>query len=185
MRTAMLPTFRKLYGIIEDALFDGDHLSVIIENNYNTYLFGGRKHIVFSTTSWLGGKNHFLGFLYIAAGCLCILVGCMYFLLHVQFPRDVGDERFLSWKRKDRWCLLGISELNCGHRLWNSEWEKAVQSVITVQSMDWLRERAVCNAMPVQNSSLQMQLQIWWQSTHTLQNDVTALRKEIRSDSVC
>ncbi|KAH9738567.1 ALA-interacting subunit [Citrus sinensis] len=48
MRTAALPTFRKLYGRIESDIQANDSVTVIIENNYNTYSFGGHLGIQLS-----------------------------------------------------------------------------------------------------------------------------------------
>ncbi|CAI8587353.1 unnamed protein product [Vicia faba] len=53
MRTAALPTFRKLYGKIEEDLEEDDVITVNLKNNYNTYSFGGKKKLVLSTSSWL------------------------------------------------------------------------------------------------------------------------------------
>jgi LEM3 (ligand-effect modulator 3) family / CDC50 family len=46
MRTAALPTFRKLYGRIETDIMANDQLKVFIQNNYNTYSFGGSEALV-------------------------------------------------------------------------------------------------------------------------------------------
>ncbi|KAG0478017.1 hypothetical protein HPP92_012736 [Vanilla planifolia] len=43
MRTAALPTFRKLYGRIEVDLKENDTITVTLDNNYNTFSFGGKK----------------------------------------------------------------------------------------------------------------------------------------------
>eukprot|EP00210_Caulerpa_lentillifera_P005761 g5508.t1 len=100
MRTASLSSsFRKLYGVIHHELEENARLSLTIENNYNTYGFGGQKSIILSTTSWLGGQDEFLGVLQLTLGCASLLVGMVYFILHIQFPRKFGDERFLSWAR--------------------------------------------------------------------------------------
>eukprot|EP00210_Caulerpa_lentillifera_P008290 g7911.t1 len=98
MRVAALPRFRKLYGIIDDETLEkDDSINITIENNYNTSKFG-KKFIVLSTTSRIiGGKSKFLGLLQIALGFACFFAGLLYFILHVKFPRKLGDQRFLSW----------------------------------------------------------------------------------------
>lgn len=87
MRTAALPSFRKLYGRIEEDLDADDVVVVDILNNYNTYSFGGKKKIVLSTSSWLGGKNDFLGMAYLSIGSSSILVSLVFLVLHVKNPR--------------------------------------------------------------------------------------------------
>ncbi|MCO5566527.1 hypothetical protein L7F22_020204 [Adiantum nelumboides] len=99
MRTAALPTFRKLYGKIEQDLAAGSTLSITIDNVYNTYSFGGKKKLVLSTTSWLGGKNDFLGVAYIVVGSLCVILALVFFLVHWRNPRPLGDTKYLSWNR--------------------------------------------------------------------------------------
>ncbi|XP_061343303.1 ALA-interacting subunit 3-like [Gastrolobium bilobum] len=99
MRTAALPTFRKLYGKIENDLEVSDEIMIVIENNYNTYAFGGRKSLVLSTTTWIGGKNHFLGMAYILIGGISLLLAVGFLLLYVMKPRPLGDPSYLSWNR--------------------------------------------------------------------------------------
>ncbi|MQM08555.1 hypothetical protein Taro_041412, partial [Colocasia esculenta] len=100
MRTAALPSFRKLYGRIEEDLNADELLTVRLVNNYNTYSFGGKKKLVLSTTNWFGGKNDFLGVAYISTGCCCILIAIAFALLHVRNPRPYGDPALLSWNWK-------------------------------------------------------------------------------------
>lgn len=99
MRTAALPTFRKLYGRIGKDLEPNDLLEVQIENNYNTYSFGGKKHLVLSTTSWIGGKNDFLGIAYLTVGGLCLFLAIAFIIVYIVKPRPLGDPSFLSWNR--------------------------------------------------------------------------------------
>ena len=54
MRTAGLPSFRKLYGVINQDLNPGTY-SLGINNNYNVTQFNGHKTFVLSTTNMLGG----------------------------------------------------------------------------------------------------------------------------------
>ncbi|OVA09467.1 Protein of unknown function DUF284 [Macleaya cordata] len=94
MRTAALPSFRKLYGRIEEDLEAEDLIVVHLVNNYNTYTFGGKKKLVLSTSSWLGGKNDFLGFAYIAVGSSCIFICVVFLLVHVKTPRKIPTHVF-------------------------------------------------------------------------------------------
>ncbi|XP_075497471.1 putative ALA-interacting subunit 2 isoform X1 [Primulina tabacum] len=97
MRTAALPTFRKLYGKIEEDLDANDIILVQLLNNYNTYSFSGSKKLVLSTSSWLGGRNNFLGLAYISIGICFVFVAVVFLLLHVKFPRPYGDTTNISW----------------------------------------------------------------------------------------
>jgi hypothetical protein len=54
MRTAGLPSFRKLYGVINQDLTKGTYYLQVM-NNYNTDSFSGNKTFVISTTNLLGG----------------------------------------------------------------------------------------------------------------------------------
>lgn len=99
MRNAANPHFRKLWGVIEEDLMEGTFVAVEVVNRYNTYRFDGRKSVVLSTASWLGGKNHFLGYSFIITGAVSSVAGTLFFALHLRFPRKMGDERFLSWRK--------------------------------------------------------------------------------------
>ncbi|XP_055811340.1 ALA-interacting subunit 1-like [Solanum dulcamara] len=99
MRTAALPTFRKLYGKIEVDLMEGEVISVTLLNNYNTYSFDGKKKLVLSTTSWIGGKNEFLGIAYLTVGGLCFFLAIAFTIVYLVKPRQLGDPTYLSWNR--------------------------------------------------------------------------------------
>ncbi|RZR75383.1 hypothetical protein BHM03_00056083, partial [Ensete ventricosum] len=87
MRTAALPTFRKLYGKIHQDLKANDTIMVTLENNYNTYSFNGKKKLVLSTSSWLGGKNDFLGIAYVTIGGLCFFLATAFTVVYLVKPR--------------------------------------------------------------------------------------------------
>jgi len=98
MRTAGLPTFKKLYRIIKTDLNSATY-TVVINNYYPTGQFSGEKHVLLSTVSWMGGKNPFLGYAYIVVGGLCIVLGTGFGLRHLIKPRKLGDVRYLNWEK--------------------------------------------------------------------------------------
>jgi len=97
MRPAALPIFRKLYGWIGEDLQENDNITVNLLNNYNTYTFDGTKKVVLSTTSFLGGKNSFLGIAYLSVGGLCFFLAMVFLLMHINKPRLLGDTEYLLW----------------------------------------------------------------------------------------
>jgi len=100
MRTAALPTFRKLYGVIETDIPAGTELTFTVENNFLVDSFDGTKGLVLSTTSWFGGRNPFLGIAYAAVGACCVALGLAFFAKHRHSPRKLGDTRYLVWKEQ-------------------------------------------------------------------------------------
>lgn len=98
MRTAGLPSFRKLYGRIDTDLAAGTKLEFLVSSNFLVTTFDGKKSLVISTTSWFGGRNPFLGIAYIVVGSLCMLLAILFFAKHKLSPRKLGDTRYLVWK---------------------------------------------------------------------------------------
>ncbi|XP_034530804.1 cell cycle control protein 50B [Notolabrus celidotus] len=94
MRSAALPDFRKLYrriagGDYQEGLPAGNY-SLEIAYNYPVLSFDGRKKVVFSNVSWMGGKNEFLGIAYLVIGSLCILMSIVMLIVYAKFkfPED-------------------------------------------------------------------------------------------------
>ncbi|KAH8102878.1 transcription regulator [Cristinia sonorae] len=99
MRTAGLPTFTKLWGRNDnDDLLKGRYrISAFM--NFPVKPYKGRKAIVISTVSWIGGKNPFLGWAYVAAAGLFVLLAILGTIRHMIKPRKLGDMSMLSWNR--------------------------------------------------------------------------------------
>uniref|UniRef100_A0A3Q3LXL8 Cell cycle control protein n=1 Tax=Mastacembelus armatus TaxID=205130 RepID=A0A3Q3LXL8_9TELE len=90
MRTAALPTFRKLYRIIQKkssttpTLPSGKYV-LDITYNYPVLSFNGRKRMILSTISWMGGKNPFLGIAYMTVGSVCFFLGVVLLIIHHKY----------------------------------------------------------------------------------------------------
>ncbi|CAL8271796.1 unnamed protein product [Merluccius merluccius] len=90
MRTAALPTFRKLYRIIQKkadltpTLASGRYV-LEVSYNYPVRSFDGRKRVILSTISWMGGKNPFLGIAYITVGSVCFFLGVVLLIIHHKY----------------------------------------------------------------------------------------------------
>ncbi|XP_026546241.1 cell cycle control protein 50B [Notechis scutatus] len=96
MRTAALPTFRKLYARIRHDNFSAAlpqgtyHLN--ISYGYPVLGFHGSKKIILSTLSWMGGKNPFLGIAYLVVGAACLLGGILMTVVHFKYRHRNEDD---------------------------------------------------------------------------------------------
>lgn len=97
MRTAGLPTFRKLHRKIERDFEEGEEILIKVDSSYPVSEFDGEKRLVLSTTSWLGGKNRFLGWSYIAVAIVCILLALVFHVKNQTSPRKLGDMQYFQW----------------------------------------------------------------------------------------
>jgi hypothetical protein len=98
MRTAGLPDFRKLHRIIDFKLPAGTY-TVQVRSRFPVASFSGKKHIVLSTTTWIGGRNPFLGYAYIVVGAICFVLGIVFGIKHRVAPRKLGDTKYLEWNK--------------------------------------------------------------------------------------
>jgi len=104
MRTAGLPDFSKLWGRNDNQdmpkgkynitinMSELDCLCFVLSDShhlvdYPVREFGGTKSIVISTVAWSGGKNAFLGWAYVGASGLFVLLAILGTIRHLIKPR--------------------------------------------------------------------------------------------------
>ncbi|KAG1882915.1 ligand-effect modulator 3 family [Suillus subluteus] len=99
MRTSGLPTFSKLYGRNDTGTLLAGQYQVLVYMNYPVQGYKGTKSLIISTVSWIGGKNPFLGWAYVAASAVFVFLALVGTIRHVLKPRRLGDMSLLSWNR--------------------------------------------------------------------------------------
>jgi len=97
MRTAALPKFRKLYGYFADTdIPKGSVLEFQIQPNWAVDGFQGKKTLVLTESSYMGGRNEFVGWLYITVGAVCAVCGVSFGIVQLVAPRRLGDKAYLK-----------------------------------------------------------------------------------------
>lgn len=95
MRRAALPNFRKLYRRITEGDYvnglPAGNYSLAIRYNYPVLDFDGRKKVVFSNVSWMGGKNKFLGIAYLVIGSMCLVMSVVMLVVYAKFKFPEED----------------------------------------------------------------------------------------------
>ncbi|CAJ2502325.1 Uu.00g097190.m01.CDS01 [Anthostomella pinea] len=97
MRTAGLPTFSKLYMRNDGDTLQAGTYALNITDNFRTDVYQGKKSIVITTLSPMGGKNNFLGILWLVVGGFCIALALLFLITNLIKPRKLGDHTYLSW----------------------------------------------------------------------------------------
>ncbi|XP_070776121.1 cell cycle control protein 50B [Enoplosus armatus] len=95
MRRAALPDFRKLYRRITEGDYanglPAGNYSIEIAYNYPVLSFDGRKKVVLSNVSWMGGKNEFLGIAYLVIGSMCVVMSIVMLIVYAKFKFPEED----------------------------------------------------------------------------------------------
>ena len=92
MRASSTPTFRKLWGRIDQTLAKGDY-SVMASSNWPTSGFGGEKRFILTQTNALGGKNNFLAACYIIIGVLCFIAAIIFLVRKLMRSKGILEAK--------------------------------------------------------------------------------------------
>ncbi|KAI1962363.1 hypothetical protein LOZ58_002702 [Ophidiomyces ophidiicola] len=98
MRTAGLPTFSKLAKRVDNRTMTAGVYRIDIMDFFPVSKYDGKKSIVLTTTTVMGGKNSFLGIAYVVVGGICIILGALFTVAHLIKPRY-----------EENWATTGIS----------------------------------------------------------------------------
>lgn len=98
MRIATQPSFRKLYGWIDQPIAAGTVLTFRIHSNYVVTRFRGSKTLLLGTTSVFGGRNPYLAPVFLWSGVFCLVAGALFTLKQIIRPRKLADPAYLHFK---------------------------------------------------------------------------------------
>lgn len=97
MREAAFPNFKKLYGILKrtgvpftSGLPAGNY-TLKVSYNFPVQYFRGRKLVVLSTVTWLGGQNHFLPIAYLVTSGLVLVLALALTAIWWKFGRNAKN----------------------------------------------------------------------------------------------
>ena len=65
---------------------------------YPVTSFGGTKAVVLSTTTWIGGRNLFLGYAYVIVGVVCVVLAICFLVKQRLTQRALGDADYIQAK---------------------------------------------------------------------------------------
>mmetsp|Transcript_27757 Transcript_27757/g.31163 ORF Transcript_27757/g.31163 Transcript_27757/m.31163 type:complete len:447 (+) Transcript_27757:70-1410(+) len=98
MRVASQPSFRKLYGYIDQTIPAGTVLNFDVNMNYVVESFSGTKSLSITTNSMWGTKDSSIGVTIYSIGYFCLACGIFFGLKHFIRPRKIADRKYLHYK---------------------------------------------------------------------------------------
>lgn len=66
--------------------------------DYPVHSFKGRKRVILSTISWMGGKNPFLGIAYFTVGSVCFFLGIILLIIHHKCGNRSNRADISNWE---------------------------------------------------------------------------------------
>ncbi|CCE61118.1 hypothetical protein TPHA_0A00330 [Tetrapisispora phaffii CBS 4417] len=100
MRPAAFQKFAKLIRRNENDTLEVGTYQIDIGLHWPVTEFKGKKAVYITHGSPIGGKNPFLGIIYLIGGLICVAMAIIVFVFWIFFGRKVADPNALSWKKK-------------------------------------------------------------------------------------
>lgn len=88
-KVAPFPTFRKLYGVVNEDLKKGEYL-VRVKNNYRLPEMSKKAFVIQKASIAFGGRNIFVGVVLVATGGVMIILGVVCIIINFCTPRKLG-----------------------------------------------------------------------------------------------
>mmetsp|Transcript_12255 Transcript_12255/g.23262 ORF Transcript_12255/g.23262 Transcript_12255/m.23262 type:complete len:98 (-) Transcript_12255:169-462(-) len=96
MRISLLPTFRKLWGVIERDIDEGTY-TVLIDNLYDVSEWDGTKRLIFTTSNALGGGDDRFGTILMVVGGLSLIAAAYFSIKRLLTPPKKFILADLKW----------------------------------------------------------------------------------------
>ena len=100
MRTPAFARFQKLVLRNDNDTLPAGEYQVDIGLNWPVLEFGGKKALYLTHSSSIGGKNNFLGTVYLIGGVICFAMAVMLLATTLISGRRGGDLKELSWNKE-------------------------------------------------------------------------------------
>jgi len=88
------PSFIKLWGHIDETLKAGSTYTFYVQNNFNVEQYDAKKYIYLSEVNDFGGKNAFMGYVFLAIAAVVLVIILIFVALY--FVRLRGNKNIYS-----------------------------------------------------------------------------------------
>ena len=88
MKISPFSDVRKTWGRINSNLPKGNY-KLNVFNNWNSYIFDGKKYFGLTEVNGLGGQNDFLGISFLVMGSISIIFAILFLIRKIQRPKGI------------------------------------------------------------------------------------------------
>lgn len=100
MRSPAFPKFSKLIRRSNGQYLSAGEYQFDIGLHWPVLEYNGKKAVYITHGSSLGGKNNFLGVIYLVGGCICGIISLIILAAYLVGSRKRADTSYLSWNKE-------------------------------------------------------------------------------------